>query len=535
MSIVSFMKCLTAMDLSLVMKDVKSISRLYKQWETDSTDVARQYGIYRDFVRISGQFQKTWEFTEAHGTQLGAALKTALPKFVADTSITHEQIALLKDLSLFMRKDSGPAWTRISKNVSLLGDNQLAALFLDDDSNEVADLSTQQTLEKIVFQLTGRKNDPLLSYNEVSEGKKTHPKLLDKYIALRKDFKARFTQALLKFVRISGKPIVDIKSAKNYLKAMGCDYLPIGFVGKVDEKGKLYTTQGKALKGTMVGRFEMNVNYDPKTDDTYYARLLGDMRGELRTAEFLKHSKTVRMSKVGDFSDNLERHRTQWLKGLDSLDAEIRIAATIIEAIHLTHARIGGVNNQNDGKPTYGMSTLLVKQIRQTTQGLEFKYPGKKGTIQHHTIHPNAQSNRKVIANIKECLKNKNSNDVVFTINGRPIKPREVNGYLRSLGVSVTVHKFRHAIATSAAKKMLEKSPFNKRNVPTQAQAERWIKEEALKIGTLLHHRSGSGDKQKVTSATAFAAYIDPAIVKDWFMDLGLRVPKWLPEFEDDE
>jgi hypothetical protein len=81
---------------------------------------------------------------------------------------------------------------------------------------------------------------------------------------------------------------------------------------------------------------------------------------------------------------------------------------------------------------------------------------------------------------------------------------------------------------------LFAKAPFSKSKPPTQASAEKWVKEECIKIGELLHHRSGSGDKQKTTGATAIAAYISPDVVKKFFTDWGLHIPKWVPEMNDD-
>lgn len=534
MSIVSFLKCLTLMVLSLSMKDVKKATAVYKRWETEAVPFLKAHKMLRDFTVISNQFKAEMEFTEGHGEDMAALLKAHLKDFVADNTITHPQIALLKDLALFCRKDSGPAWKRIHTNASELGDNKLAAMFLEDDANDVADMSVVQSMEKIVLALTKRKNDPILSVNEMRDFKEDHEKLITKYSALRKTFKENFQKALLKFVRLSGKPYVDVVRARAYLGAMGCNYLPTGFVGNVDEKGKLLTSAGKPLHGTMFGKMEMNPAYNPKTDDTYYCKLLGGMRGELRTKEMNKRNKTERIADVGDFSDNIETHRKRWLKDLDSLDSETAMAAMITEIVHLTQARIGGAKNENDGKPTYGITTLRAKHVRVTAQGIAMRYPGKKGTPQHHVIRPDSASNRKIIKLFKGDLEGKTGIEFVFTLDSKPIRAGIVNKYLRSIGVSVTIHKFRHAAATHEAKKMLASCPFNSKNVPSQAQAERWIKTEAIKIGTLLHHRTGSGDKQKTTSSTAIAAYISPDILKNWFLDLGLRVPKWIPDFEDD-
>lgn len=532
----SLLKCMVVMNLSLAMKDVAKLSTTYKSWATATLPFAKSHGFSQDFSSAVKKFiAARYEFSEDQAASFASDLKSVLPKFVADTGISHEQLALFKDLSLFMRKDSAPAWSRISKNVSILGENKLSELFLADDDTSVADMSTAQTMEKIVYTLTKRKSDALFSVNELREFKESDPKLIERYVELRKKFKDSFTKHLLKFVRTSGKDLVDVARARTYLKAMGCNYLPDGFVGKVNEHGKLYTSSGKELRGTMVGRMQMNPAYDPTKDDTYYAKLLGDMRGELRTADFLKRNKAGRMGAVQEFSDKLDTHRKNWLRDLSSLEQETRIIAALVETVHLTQARVGTPGNMNEGVATYGISTLLAKHVKVSTQGIQMKYPGKKGTLQHHTLKPTTQTTRKVIEILKECVAGKKPSDRVFTSGGHAVKSTEINAYLRKLGIRITIHKFRHAAATRTAREMLESSPFGPKNKPTQAQAERWLKEEAIKIGTMLHHRTGSGDSQKTTSSTAIAAYIDPSLIKTWFEDLGLRVPKWLPAYDDED
>ena len=534
MSVISLLKCLTLMDLSLAMKDVSRMASTFDKCVADSQTILRKHGLLRDFTTVATRFKKSgFEFTEQDGEDVAKAFKSKMSSFVADTSITHEQLAYLKDVTLFMRRDSAPAWARISKNVSMLGDHAISALFLDSDTKDVADMSIVQTMERIVLQLTKRKNDPMLTVNEVSAFAETNPKMIEKYKDLRKQFKANYNKALLKFVRLSGKPLIDVARAASYLSTMGCNYLPVGFVGKVNEQGKLYTTAGKELSGTMFGRMQMNKAYDPKTDDTYYCKLIGDMRGELRTVDFLKRSRTERINKVADFAEDLDVHRKTWLKDLNSLEQSTQMIAAIIEIIHLTQARIGGDKNANDGKATYGISTLRCRQVRVTATGAEMRYPGKKGTLQKHKITPTTPTNRKIISLLKAWTNGRGKEDKIFIAGGLPILPSEVNKYLRSIGVKVTIHKFRHAAATKTAIDMLSRSPFSAKNKPTQAQAERWIKTEALRIGEMLHHRSGSGDNQKVTSSTAIAAYISPVILSKFFVDLGLRVPKWIPAFDE--
>ena len=77
---------------------------------------------------------------------------------------------------------------------------------------------------------------------------------------------------------------------------------------------------------------------------------------------------------------------------------------------------------------------------------------------------------------------------------------------------------------------ILRSSPFKKSQNPTQAAVEKWIKEEMKQVGEVLHRRTGSGENQKVTDMTAMNAYISPEILVEFFDDLGLRVPRWVPK-----
>ena len=115
MNIISFMKCLTTMILSLSYKDVKTVARQYAVWEKGASLAAAKYGIGAEFSKLSARLQTKWEFTGDMADAMGVAMKKALPKMVADTDITHTQIAFLRDLGVYFRKDSGTAWVRLSK------------------------------------------------------------------------------------------------------------------------------------------------------------------------------------------------------------------------------------------------------------------------------------------------------------------------------------------------------------------------------------------------------------------------------------
>lgn len=509
----------------------------YQQWATTAAPFLKKFGILRDFTAIhNGFIRSKMEFAVDDGEDASARFKAALPGMQRDTTISQEQLAMIKDCLLFFRKDSDAAWNRITRNIyTVTGDSKLAAEFVPEDNNSAAaigDKNTEAGMIKIVTALVGRKNDPILTLNEMRDLRETKPKTIERYGVLRKVFVANYKAALFKFVRTSGKPYVDVKVARKYLDALGCNYIPKGFVGGIDESGKLYTSAGKVIAGMLIGEVVMNPRYDPKQDNTYVCSLVANKTQQLRTVAFNAANKSERFDKVAEFTENVDKFRTKWVKDLDSLDTRIQTIAAMVEAIYQTQARIGGDSKNLEGEDRYGMSTLLVKQLIPIDKGFEFRYTGKKGTEQHHVITGNTVSNRKVIAIIKSLIKGKKPDAVVFTDRSKPIGGTPVNSYLKSIGVpaGITIHKFRHLAGTRLATQILKTSPFKKSQHPTQASVEKWIKEEMKQVGELLHHRVGAGDAQKLTGMTAINAYISPQVLKEFFDNLGLRVPKWIPK-----
>lgn len=535
--LISFVKCISLMAISLAGKDVIKTKAQYQNWATAAQPFLKKFGLLRDFSYVSNAFLKAnMEFTEDLGAEASSRFKPGLADFQRDTSITQEQLAMIKDCFLYFRKDSAPALSRITKNIyAVTGDAQFAREFVleDEDSPQIGDKSTETSMMKIVATLTGRKGDAILTLNEMRDFRETKPKTIERYSELRKIFSTNYKQALFKFVRTSGKPYVDVKVARKYLDALGCNYIPKGFDGNIDEQGRLYTTAGKQLAGMLIGEVVMNPSYDPKKDNTYVCHLKGNKGQALRTVDFIKGNKAERFDKVSEFMENVDKFRTKWIKDLDSYDSKVQTIAAMVEAIYQTQARIGGDSKNQDGEDRYGMSTLLVKQLKPVARGgFEFNYVGKKGTEQHHVLLANSMTNRKVIAIIKGLIKGKKPDDVVFTNRGRLLGGGPVNSYLKSIGVpaGITIHKFRHLAGTKLALSILKKAPFKKADQPTQASVEKWIKEEMKQVGEMLHHRTGSGDNQKVTGMTAINAYIDPKTLATFFNNLGLRVPKWIPK-----
>lgn len=531
-SVKAYMKSLAILGLSLAGNDVSDFESKFKQWSVEAEPFMAKLNVLRKWKAHILRFLKSdMELFEEEAAALSADFKEAVKKIINIPEVPQEAVAFIKDVNLYLRKDSAPAWSRIAKNVAMLGEPRLAIAFLPDEEGEDSpDLNVQNAMKALVKKLTGRSNDAILTLNEMRDFRETNERDIAKYSELRKEFVAQYKNALLRFVRSSGKETIDVAVAAKFLNAKGCNYIPKGFIGKIDELGRLYTVAGKQIAGMLIGEVKMNPRYDPKLDNTYVCYLASNPAQQLRTVTFNAKNKAARFEKVNNFIDKVDDHRKSWVDDLRSLDDKKVVLSAMVETIYQTQARIGGDSTNMEGEDRYGMSTLLMKHIKMLPNGgIYFKYPGKKGTVQEHELNPKSVVTKRVISIIKGLTKNKHPDDHVFTYRGKALNGSDVNRYLRSLGIDVSIHKFRHLAGTKLAMQILKRSAF-KKGAATQAQVEKWVKEEFKEIGQALHHRSGTGEKEKVVSSTAIAAYVDPAVLKNYFTGLGLRVPKWVPK-----
>ena len=531
----SFLKCLLIMSLSLTSKDVSKYKSKFQNSLQEAEPFLKKHSFLRDMKKEAKVvIDNNLECYEVDAAELAALLKDVMPSLTDDISIPAAELKLIKDIALFMRKDSEPAWQRIKNNVTIVKDPSLSFMFMDGDETSNAathgDTKLADEMAVIVKKLTGRSNDPVLTLDEIQGFRISDPKYIEKYAILRKEFAAKYRATLLRFVRSSNKDLVDAQQAAKYLTGMGCNYIPKGFVGNIDEKGRLHTTTGKLIKGMLIGEVVMNPKYDPELDNTYVCYLKSNRANRLRTDNFVSGNKAATFNKVSEFADNVDSHRKKWVADLKSLDEKTATIAAMVETIYEVQARIGGDSKNKDNEERFGMSTVQMKHIKIMTDGVHFKYPGKKGTVQTHVLRANNNVSRQVIAIIKKITRNKTADDLVFTYQGAGLHAQAVNKYLKSIGVNVTIHKFRHLAGTKLAKEILGESPFKKSDKPSQASVDKWIKEALKDVGEMLHHRTGSGEKQKTTAMTAINSYVDPSLMRGFYANLGLRTPTWVPK-----
>lgn len=202
-----------------------------------------------------------------------------------------------------------------------------------------------------------------------------------------------------------------------------------------------------------------------------------------------------------------------------------QVLAAVVELMASTAARIGGKGNATKGEPTYGLTTLLGKHVSISGNKIIFDYAGKKNASQYAVYDAKDIVSKKVLEVVRALkAKAKPDSHLFVSTKGRPITAPHIRTYIRELGIDLSPHDFRRLKGTKIAKKVFAACPFKKG--AKQAEVDRWFKKELEEVGEALHHTSG-GDK--IVSSTAIKSYIDPSVMRNFYLDLGLRPLKAIP------
>lgn len=498
-----------------------------KSWASASVPFISAFGLSKLATKAFNVYNLKGTIPEELANELGDAIQSKRQDLEHNNSISAAQLKLLKDIDMQLRTQSVAAWNRIHKDVRVLQNPKLSALFPlegDEDSKVgTADLKKVGTaLAAAVRKATGTKtNRQFLTLNEVKELRTEDTGLLSSYSALVKIVNGLIKKETFNFVRASGQPMVTVEALRGHLAKKGIpNNIAQGFTGgQVDDIGKYYTAEGRPLDSVPFGPVKMNPKYDPEADNTYVFTCEGK---RFRTLTFTQSKKVERFSKVRKFIQGESLHRANWVKGL-SEDGRTPILAAMVELIYATSSRIGGEGNATAGEPTYGMSTLECRQLSVTPKEIRYDYTGKKLARQGATYPIKDAVSKKVHAIMSDLLKDKGPTDRVFTYRGKPVTRAAVNIYLKELGIDLSIHNFRNVAGTKLALKIIKDAPFKASQKPKQSAVESWFKEAMKEVGVLLHHRTG----ENVTGMTALKSYIDPSAVLEFFDGLGLRAPSF--------
>jgi DNA topoisomerase IB len=537
----AFASVMLVMLLDLNGEKTDSFKADVKGWASEASAFAKKFGFGKEFTKAMNSFVVKGDLSEDHADELGYAMKDAMPKINQDNKISFEYYNLIKDIGANLRDAKPTSWKRIHKAVSMLESTKLHAAFtLDEDhakpvvdkkGKEVTgDLSKLTTeIRKVMKQLTGRDTCFYQNNDERAElaADPKKKKLMEQIAPLNKKLKAIRDREITNFVRASGKKMVDLEEVKKHLDKKGIPHnLVKGFPGiQVTAEQTYFTAEGRELEKQPYGTVAMNPKYDPDSDNTYAAKGT-DHRVTYRTVEFLKGKKKARFSDVKDFIEKEDTYRAKWVKDLDSKKFRTQALAAMFELLWATSSRIGGKGNSTKGEPTYGMSTIRVSHMAVKSGYIQFDYTGKKLTPQSAQYKINSTVAKKVQKIVQKLIDGKGEDDLVFSIEGKPIGDGAARTYFKSnVGTPMRVHSLRAVEGTKMAQEFIAKSPFKKSHQPKQTEVEKWFKEQVIDIANRLHHRSGD----KPQPSTSIGSYIDPEVINEFFIDkLGLRSPKLL-------
>lgn len=506
----------------------------------DAAEVDAELGT--KIVPMLVQIVKSNDYDEEELSKDVRELRKAIRRDVdTDAQVNHDHIDMLKALTAYISSRAEGALRKLISLAPLTEANELidALTFKPNSQKEFL-----KPLEKIVNAFH-RKGTTLTS-EEQKVLKVKSPKVHKEYLRLRKEFNNVWKDELRNLINKAGRPMTDFQYALDYLKSQGIQNpLPPDFEGNVDANGKFYTKTGKLIANVPGVGFKivMNPDYDPKEDNTYVFTTVnaeGKVSQHVYTTEYRKKTTDVKFKKVDELDAVIDSVRKKWMKYVKQGGSSVQaVASTVLELIYQFSARVGSMGNATAGQDTYGISTLLCKQVKVGKNSILIKYPGKKGVIQSHLLQGSTVEAKWLIRNIKECLVDKDPTDRVFTFdnNGKlyPVTGNISNKWFAKLGSPVTVHKLRHVKGSRLFAQELADNDkvINNPNKPlNQAQADALFKQMATKVGELLGHVTGIGKQQKVTPMTAVQNYISPALMIGYYQRLNLRPPKFLSKFE---
>lgn len=541
---------LSAVNVDSCKAFLKTLAILYQSYGTKYTTAQKKYLLIQhtqaaDFARqfkltkllktavtyvADGKDPVKDDDTDDAITDLLETLKPLKAKFDKETDISRAELSLLNDFRL-AHFGSESAAKRIDKNVSSLGDPLITILYVP----SIVEASNMKAIyarfDKLVAKHGGSAEGtvPLAKQKEwVAKGKATGKRVADHatFLELRKEINQAQKDAIRQTVRSSAEELVDVRDVAQELKRLGIrSTIPNGFVGKMDDAGRYYTSEGRQLLNALSGEVHMNPRYDAKKDNAYVCKFtppFGGAPARAYTVDYRAGSKSEKFDLVAETLPKLDRLTKKWLTAMRKVDKSREgLCAVLCEFIYETSARVGNKTAETAGERTFGATQLQARHFKRTTTGFIVTYLGKSAGKQRHVLKFNTVRGRQLGDALEKLLEGKSKTDPVFTFEGKVISGTLLNRYLKSLGFpdGFTIHKLRTARGTVLAQSILAKSPFKKGGDWKDIEVHRWLEKELLKVGAELGHMTGD----KVTANTAIQNYISPEILATFYAKLGIR------------
>ena len=459
--------------------------------------------------------------------------------YSSNALLTNLYAGIIRDFRAYLKSDSEPAYVRLEKNAKETNEHEIYKRFLPAEQ----DASSQVAILKKLIKKYEPDNDTLtLALNVADRLHRDDEPTYKQYLKLQLDIKKACNAEVMAYVRQCGKKLVSVDALKGHLQKIGMpNLIQDGFVGQIDENGNYYTMKGlksigRQLKTIPGGKCYMNPAYDPDKDNTYVlkSQTPGAKNESLfYTIDYGASSQVDKYSLVMNNIPNFEESRKVWIRDILHGLGEKFLYAMLCEVVYLSTARIASrdVNISQKGEykdqPTYGIRTLLCKHAKVEADKIYLTYLGVKTSARlRHYIYTDTPQGKKIydyIAKRKEVGK---PNDPLFVNMGTMASPTKLNAYVKSTGLTVTIHKFRTIRGTEFFNALVAKSrtlSAKTTSDPKKVIAE--ITRTLEAVGKELGHYSTGPDGKKITGTTALQYYVVPQYVEALFQKFSIRPP----------
>lgn len=413
----------------------------------------------------------------------------------------------------------------------------------------------QDEMRSIVDEYNGDSSLFIKSPQDIENMKQTAPELWTKYSAAQKKFNHTWLMYVAAFVRESGKKLSSYKELLEEMEDNGYESdLPVGFDGLIDAAARLYTKDGKIIEGRPSKAFNpvILMNKNPERKGQFKVM---DWNGRIEdavakktyyTKEHHQESAIGKFGAVKEFGDYAEHIRNRWLRELTGSDTgnsptkvfspadREQVIALLIELVWQTAARIGNAENATKGEKTYGLSTVLVSQVRFNPNSVSITYKGKDAVVTKHVIQAINPLNKYIVEALRTLATSgdKTRSDHLFTYVTRQGKPRRVSDHLVNTELKqfynvpsgFSVHNIRTYHGTKIFEVELEKI-FKKYPKLDRKAAKGVIESMAKIVGTKLNHVRRGVEGEEITGATALSNYIDPRMQAKFYEHYGVPIP----------
>lgn len=416
----------------------------------------------------------------------------------------------------------------------------------------------QEDLRDIVHSWNGDDSIFIKSKEEEKRMAAEKPELWKMYQEATKEFTHSWMTYVAAFVRERGEKLASYDELLDEMEENGFESdLPIGFHGYIDSNSNIYTMNGEKINmrprkrytpvvimnknPSIKGVFKI-MNWEGKTEDI-------GVKNTFYTEKHHKESSNSKFAAVKDFGHVAESIRSRWLRTLtgdssghgDKVFAPTdvnQVVALVIELIWMTAARIGNPENSTGGEKTYGLSTVLVNQVRFNQNSVSIRYQGKDAVTTKHVIRAVDPVTTYVINALKilSTYGGKKGSDYLFTYVTRQGRQRRISDSLvnkelkgfYSVPSGFTIHNIRTYHGTKIFEEQLEKA-FNKYKDLTPKGGKELINMMAMEVGKKLNHvRRGVDGEEEITPVTALTNYIDFNVQAKFYEHYGLPMPAYL-------